>query len=35
MIPDQEKSTMDIRIWWNDALVHSLALPLDGFRVHF
>jgi len=35
MIPDQEKNFMDIRIWWNDALVHSLTLPLDGFRVHF
>jgi len=35
MIPDQEKSTMNIRIWWNDALVHTLDLPLDGFRVQF
>ena len=35
MIPDQEKSTMDIRIWWNNSMVHSLTLPLDGFRVHF
>jgi hypothetical protein len=35
MIPDQEKSTMNIRIWWKDALVHKLDLPLDGFRVHF
>ena len=35
MIPDLEKNSMDIRIWWNDSLVHSLALPLEGFRVHF
>ena len=35
LVPDPEKNSMDIRIWWNDALVHSLALPLDGFRVHF
>ena len=35
MVPDPEKNTMDIRIWWNEALVHSLTLPLEGFRVHF
>jgi hypothetical protein len=26
---------MHIRIWYDDAMVHSLSLPLDGFRVHF
>jgi transposase len=35
MIPDLEKNNMSIRIWWKDSMVHSLALPLDGFRVHF
>jgi hypothetical protein len=35
MIPDTEKNTMQVRIWWKAALVHSLALPLEGFRVHF
>ena len=34
MVPDQEKNTMDIRIWWQGKLAHSLALPLRGFRVH-
>jgi len=34
MVPDPEKNTMDIRIWWNGAMVHSLTLPLEGFRVH-
>jgi len=23
MVPDPEKDTMDIRIWWNEAMVHS------------
>jgi hypothetical protein len=35
MIPDTEKRIMQVRIWWKAALVHSLALPLEGFRVHF
>ena len=34
LVPDQEKNTMDIRIWWQGKLAHSLALPLRGFRVH-
>ncbi len=29
------KQAMEIRIWWNDKMVHSVALPLPGFRVHF
>ncbi len=35
MVPDLEKSMMDIRIWWSGSMVRSLTLPLDGFRVHF
>ncbi len=34
MVPDPEKNIMDIRIWWNASMVHSLTLPLEGFRVH-
>ena len=34
MAPNLVKSFMDIRIWWNGSMVHSLALPLEGFRVH-
>jgi hypothetical protein len=34
MIPDTTKQAMDIRIWWNDKMVHSVSLPLHGFRVH-
>jgi hypothetical protein len=26
---------MHIRIWWNNKMVHSVSLPLLGFRVHF
>jgi hypothetical protein len=35
MVPDQKKQAMEIRIWWNSKMVHSVALPLKGFRVHF
>ena len=34
LVPDQTDQTMHIRIWWDDRLVHSLSLPLDGFGVH-
>jgi hypothetical protein len=34
MIPNQESSIMNIRIWWKASMVHSLTLPLDRFRVH-
>jgi hypothetical protein len=26
---------MHIRIWYDGTMVHSLSLPLEGFRVHF
>jgi hypothetical protein len=35
MIPDTSKQVMEIRIWWHKKMVHSVALPLDGFSVHF
>jgi len=35
MVPDTDKQVMHIRIWWNEKLVHSVSLPLQGFRVHF
>lgn len=34
MVPDQTKQAMEIRIWWNAKMVHSVALPLEKFRVH-
>ena len=35
LIPDMEKHTMCVRIWWEDNMVQSVTLPLQGFRVHF
>lgn len=35
LIPDSDLDKMHVRIWWNHKLVHSLDLPLQGFRVHF
>ena len=35
LVPDETRQLMHIRIWWNGKMVHSLSLPLQGFRVHF
>jgi len=36
LIPDRERGALEIRIWWNSRMVHSVAYPLKGFpRVHF
>jgi len=35
LIPDTARQLMNIRIWWNAKLIHTLSLPLQGFRVHF
>ncbi len=35
LVPDTVKETMDIRIWWNNTLVHTVTFPLRDFRVHF
>ena len=36
LIPDTGRQAMEIRIWWNNQLVHSVAYPLKDFlRVHF
>jgi hypothetical protein len=34
MVPDQNKQVMELRIWWNAEMVHSVSLPLQGFKVH-
>jgi hypothetical protein len=34
MVPDIAKQVMELRIWWHAKMVHSVALPLEGFRVH-
>lgn len=35
LIPDTDRKIMHLRIWWNNQLVHTLDLPIEGFRVHF
>lgn len=35
LIPDPERKIMHIRIWHEQQMVHSVDLPLKGFRVHF
>lgn len=35
LIPDPQQDNMHIRIWWENQMVHSIDLPLKGFRVHF
>jgi hypothetical protein len=35
LIPNLPKQVMEIRIWSHDKMAHSVALPLDQFRVHF
>jgi hypothetical protein len=35
LVPDVTRNLMEIRIWWNDKMAHSVSLPLNEFRVHF
>ena len=35
LVLNESKQLMHIRIWWNNKMVHSVSLPLLGFRVHF
>lgn len=35
LIPDPARQLLDIRIWWNQKMIHSLALPLANSKVHF
>jgi len=35
LIPNITRNVMDIRIWWNNKMVHSVSYPLTGFKVHF
>jgi hypothetical protein len=34
LVPDADQQVMEARIWWHSKMVHSVTLPLDGFRVH-
>ena len=31
LIPDIERNALEIRIWWDNQLVHSVAYPLNSF----
>jgi len=36
LTPDTSRGALEIRIWWNNRMVHSVAYPLKEFpRVHF
>jgi hypothetical protein len=36
LVPDIERGALELRIWWNNRMVHSVAYPLKDFpRVHF
>jgi transposase len=35
LIPNLTKQLMDVRVWWNDTMVHSVTFPLSEFSVHF
>jgi len=34
LVPNTTKQVMEVRIWWHNKMVHAVALPLEGFRVH-
>jgi hypothetical protein len=34
LVPDPSRNIMQIRIWFQDALAHSVDIPLEGFGVH-
>jgi len=36
LLPDAQRGVLEVRIWWNNQMVHSVAYPLKQFpRVHF
>jgi len=36
LVPDIERDALEVRIWWNNRMVHSVAYPLKDFPgVHF
>lgn len=36
LVPNQLREALEVRIWWNNQMVHSVAFPLKEFpRVHF
>jgi hypothetical protein len=36
LVPDMERDALEVRIWWDNRMVHSVTYPLKEFpRVHF
>ena len=36
LVPDTGREALEVRIWWESQMVHSVAYPLKDFpRVHF
>jgi hypothetical protein len=35
MVPDLDKQVLEVRVWWNNDLVHTVKLSLANLRVHF
>lgn len=36
LLPDVTKNMLQIRVWWENQMVHSAVYPLSAFpRVHF
>jgi hypothetical protein len=35
MVPDLDRQSLEVRIWFHQKMVHSLALPLADLSVHF
>jgi GNAT superfamily N-acetyltransferase len=35
MVPDADRNVMELRVWWNQQMIHSVCLPMDGFGVQF
>jgi hypothetical protein len=35
LVPDAVSNLMEIRIWWEQKMVHAVAFPLAEFTVHF
>lgn len=34
LVPDLTKEVMEIRLWWNRKMVHSVSYHLQGFRLY-
>lgn len=35
LVPHIDTQLLELRIWWNKKMVHSLTIPLEEIRVHF